>query len=128
MGGGVERGNGHHVGTGEKVPVTPDPERRSKDGNPLTNADGEVGVVVGVGMEWLLCRCLDAGPRRVGVKGKPVVDLCVWGAVPLCCPSPSGGAGKVPHTAFRDGVGNGQKGTVNGVAASFSGDEYQWAL
>ena len=75
MGGGVERGNGYHVGTGEKVPVAPDPERRSKDGDPLTNADGEVGVVVGIWMKWLLCRCLDAGPRCVGVEGKPVVDL-----------------------------------------------------
>ena len=128
MGGGVERGNGHHVSTGEKVPVAPDPEGRGQDGEPLTNADGEVSVLIGVWMEWLLCRCLDAGPGRVSVEGKPVVNLCVWGAVPLCRPSPSGGAGKVPHTPFRDGVGDGQKGTVDGVAIGVCGDKYQWTL
>ena len=75
MGGGVERGDGYHISAGQKVPVTPNPKRRSKDGNPLTNADGEVSVVVGVWMEWLLCRCLDAGPGCVGVEGKPAVNL-----------------------------------------------------
>ena len=79
-------------------------------------------------MKWLLCRCLDTGPGCVGVEGEPVVDLGVWGAVPLCCPGPGGGAGKVPDAAFCDGVGDGQKGVVYDVAVSFSGDEDQWAL
>ncbi len=75
MGGGVERGDGYHVGAGEKVPVAPDPKRRSKDGNPLTNADGEVCVMVGIRLEGLLCRCLDASPGCVCVEGEPIVDL-----------------------------------------------------
>ena len=75
VGGGVERGNGYHVGAGEKVPVAPDPKWRSKDGDPLTNADGEVRVMVGVWLEWLLCRCLDASPGCVCVASEPIVDL-----------------------------------------------------
>ena len=75
VGVGVKRGDGYHVGAGEEVPVPPNPERRSQDGDPLTNADGEVCVMVGIWLEWLLCRCLDAGPRCVCVEGKPSVDL-----------------------------------------------------
>ena len=81
-----------------------------------------------VGTKWLLCCRLDAGPGRVCVVGDPAANLGVWGAVPLCGPGAGGRAGKVPDTAFGDGVGNGQEGIVDGASVSFGSDEDQWAL
>ena len=113
MGGGVERGDGYHIGAGEKVPVAPNPKRRSKDGNPLTSVEGEVSVVVGIGSEWLLCCCLDTSKGRASIGVDPVVDLVVWGPVPLGGPSAGGGASEVPNAALCDAVGNGEEGVVD---------------
>ena len=124
----MECGHGYHVVSSEWVPVPPDPEGWGEDGDPLTNINGEVSIVVRVGTKWLLCCRLDAAPGCVRVEGDPAADLGVWGTVPLCGPGADGGAGEVPDTAFGDGVGNGQQGVVDGVAVGFGRDEDQWAL
>ena len=75
-----------------------------------------------------MCGGEDPCPWCAAVGGDPVADLVMWSTVALRGPGVGGGAGKVPDTAFCDGVGDGQEGVVYDVAVSFSGDEDQWAL
>ena len=68
--------------------------------------------MVGSGSEWLLDCGLDPGPRRASIRVDPVVDLVVWGTVPLGGPSAGGRASEVPNAALCDAVGNGEEGVV----------------
>ena len=84
--------------------------------------------MVWIGSEWLLYRCLDTNPRRASIRVDPVVDLVVWGTVPLGGPSVGGRASEVPNAALCDAVGNGEEGVVDGGAVGLSRDEDQGAL
>ena len=56
------------------------------------------------------------------------MDLVVWGTVALGGPGVGCGAGEVPNTPLRDGVGEGEDVVVDGGAVGLGGDKYEGAL
>ena len=80
---GCEVRDGDHVGACQHVEVTPDPEWWREDSDLLASVQGQVGAMVHVGAERLLCGGEDTCPWGAVVGGDPVVNLMVGCAVAL---------------------------------------------
>ena len=125
---GCEVRDGDHVGACQHVEVSPYPEGWREDGDLLAPVQGQVGTMVHVGAEGLLCGGEDSCPWSAVVGSDPVVDLVVWRAVALRGPRVRCGTSQVPYAAFCYRVSEGKDVFVDGGAVGFGCNEDEGAV